>query len=201
MFLNAKRHEIVWRKTFFAKFKAVRLQSDCFSVCFCKYQVALEMLVGKLNHYFFCNWYFVAHCWSQNKFRIQEFQVNFLHNNIQQYAVFGIASKQSLVLCRAVAKFWGLKGKNTFLEGEDFAFILCLKQIFLGTTQFWGHKNVWGHDPRMPPWLRAWCSAQPKSNCGKKPFPAIRSGWQQQCSALTFRRSWSKIKSIYFGYT
>jgi len=36
-----------------------------------------------------------------------------------------------------------------------FVFILCLKQIFLGTTKFWGTQiYLGGNCPQIPPWLR-----------------------------------------------
>jgi len=37
-------------------------------------------------------------------------------------------------------------GQNTFL-GEKIVSIICLKQIFLGTTKFWGHKKSVGIAP------------------------------------------------------
>jgi len=49
-----------------------------------------------------------------------------------------------------VIRYSFLEG-NAFLRGKDFSFAICLEQIFLGTTKFWGRRNVWGHCPRMPP--------------------------------------------------
>jgi len=38
-----------------------------------------------------------------------------------------------------------------------FVFILCWKQIFLGTTKFVeAHKQLGGNAPECPPWLWAW---------------------------------------------
>ena len=43
-------------------------------------------------------------------------------------------------------------GKNAFLEGQDFVFILCLKHVFMGTTHFGGIKDIWGGTaPECPP--------------------------------------------------
>jgi len=52
---------------------------------------------------------------------------------------------------RLVARFQDLGGQNTFYGGKIFAFIIWLKQIFLGTKKFKG-----GTAPDFPPWLRAW---------------------------------------------
>ena len=46
-------------------------------------------------------------------------------------------------------------GINTFNGGKNFVFIKCLKQTFLGTTQFGGTKTCRGNCTRMPAWLRA----------------------------------------------
>jgi len=52
-----------------------------------------------------------------------------------------------------VARF--LVGKNTFLGGMIFVFNICLKQMFPGTTQYDGHKNIWVGSAAISPWLRA----------------------------------------------
>jgi len=44
------------------------------------------------------------------------------------------------------------RGKIHFWRGKIFVFVMCLKQIFLGTTQFEGEqKYLGGHFPRMSP--------------------------------------------------
>jgi len=38
---------------------------------------------------------------------------------------------------------------------------MCLKHFFLGTTNIWGHKQIWRVTvPECPPWLVAWQSVQ-----------------------------------------
>jgi len=49
--------------------------------------------------------------------------------------------------CRQVLRFGG----KYICRGKDFVFIVCLKQIFLGTTKFGG-----AVPPNASMWLRAW---------------------------------------------
>ena len=45
-------------------------------------------------------------------------------------------------------------GQNKLLRGQDFAFYsVCLKQTFLGTKKFGGHKKL-GTMPLNTPWIR-----------------------------------------------
>jgi len=61
-----------------------------------------------------------------------------------------------------VLRFGG--GKIHLQEGKIFVFIICLKQIFLSTTKFGGHKKIWGYlPPNAPPCLRAWAEPSPES--------------------------------------
>jgi len=65
---------------------------------------------------------------------------------------------------RPVARFWGLGGKIHFYRGKILNFIIYLKQFFLSTTKFEGHKEWFGGNcPRMPPCLRAWAESSPES--------------------------------------
>jgi len=66
---------------------------------------------------------------------------------------------------RPVARFEG--AKYIFRGGTIFVFIKFLKQIFLGTRKFGGHKRYLGwHCPWMPPqWLRA-CGEPPQRRNG-----------------------------------
>ena len=52
------------------------------------------------------------------------------------------------------------EGKYIF-RGQDFCFVICLKQMFLGTTQFWGTQKIFWRalPPNAAPWLRV-CSAR-----------------------------------------
>jgi len=60
--------------------------------------------------------------------------------------------------------FWGLGGKIHFYGGKILIFIICLKQIFLSTTKFAGHKKDFGVTaPECPPCLRAWAEPSPES--------------------------------------
>jgi len=42
-------------------------------------------------------------------------------------------------------------GGNTFLERQDYFFILCLKQTFLDATKLGGPKKIEENCPGMPP--------------------------------------------------
>jgi len=48
-----------------------------------------------------------------------------------------------------------LERNTTFLQGKDFSFSTCLKQIFLGTIKVGGHKKLGSTVPESLPWLRA----------------------------------------------
>jgi len=44
-----------------------------------------------------------------------------------------------------------LEGQKYIFTGQIFVFITCLKQIFLGTTKFAGHKKLGSTAPDCPP--------------------------------------------------
>lgn len=44
--------------------------------------------------------------------------------------------------------------------GQDFIFIVCVKQIFLGETQLGAQKIFGGITSECHPWLRAWIGRQ-----------------------------------------
>jgi len=45
---------------------------------------------------------------------------------------------------RLVAKFEGLVGQNTFLEGQDFCFYSMFKTNFPGHNTIWGVTKIFG---------------------------------------------------------
>ena len=51
---------------------------------------------------------------------------------------------------RAVARIWGLEGKNAFLGGRDFCFYYIFK------TNFYGNKKICvGLSPNATPWPKS----------------------------------------------
>jgi len=54
--------------------------------------------------------------------------------------------RQNFNKTRPVARFQDLE-HNIFLGGNNFVFIICLKQIFLSTTKFGRAQKIWGHCP------------------------------------------------------
>jgi len=63
-----------------------------------------------------------------------------------------IQSRTSLLItARAVARFFGFGGEKYIFRGQDFCFIICLKQIFLGTKNFGGKQKSWGALSPTPP--------------------------------------------------
>jgi len=71
--------------------------------------------------------------------------------------------RHSFSRTRPVARFWGLGGKIHFYGGKILIFITCLKQIFLSTTKFGGHKKDLGVTVPECPCVRAWAEPSPES--------------------------------------
>jgi len=81
-------------------------------------------------------------------------RLTFLEKELQPTSYFVHTSLSFFFCTRSQVLRFG-DAKYIFMVENIFVFIVCFNKNILGTTKFGGHKNVGGHCPRTPPWLRA----------------------------------------------